>query len=234
MKSSEFASGVLAVCLALGLVLGACSDNGGDNDGGPDACDGCEDGDDGPQTCSRIAECPTYHLCIGGFCQVGTICTGSGEDDCPAGYTCNVMKEVCVPENPCASDPDCAAADPATPHCLVSDGVCVECTEHAHCGDPAEVECNESFECEPIGPDCTSDPDCLASAPSRPHCDQGQGKCFACVIDDHCDGAQVCEPVTRTCMDCYNDNHCLNPYPYCYVSTNTCVECTEDAHCDGD
>jgi len=28
-------------------------------------------GDPGPQTCTTLGDCPTQHLCLGGFCQPG-------------------------------------------------------------------------------------------------------------------------------------------------------------------
>ncbi len=218
--------------LAVALFAAACSggDEGKDT-GFEDACGGldggCGDDDSGPRTCSGIGQCPAHHLCIGGFCQLGTLCIGP--DDCPGGYTCNVMQEVCVPDVLCTGDPDCEAP---TARCLVSDGVCVQCTPQTQvvdCGPVEEAVCNASFECEPVGPDCSGDADC---APPKPRCDPSQGKCVACVTNDHCT-PQVCRLDTKICVDCYTDNHCVNPNPRCWLDTSICVECTADAHCSG-
>jgi len=227
---------LFGLCLGLVLCLTqlGCSGNSGDKDAGPDACDGCEaDDDSGPIACASIGQCPVHNLCLAGFCQPGTACNGA-QTECPNGYECNVMQEVCVPKWTCTGDADCE--DVAAPRCLVADGVCVECTpatQQQDCGDPADVVCSDSYTCEPVGPDCTSDADCVDQAP-KTHCDVGQGKCYACLNDGHCEGALVCKLDTRTCVQCYNENHCTNPYPHCWTDTNTCVECTADVQCTGD
>ncbi len=220
---------LLAAGLSATLVAAGCSGGNGGNDAGLDACDGCDPTDEGPLPCTSIADCPAHHLCLGGFCQLGTICTGTG-DECPEGYVCNIMQEVCVPETPCESDADCTEA--AAPVCLEADGVCVECVEDADCGGGEDVFCNASYQCDVVGPDCSTDADCTEAG--KPHCDQAQGKCVACVNDGHCSGNQVCRPDTHSCVECYANNHCVNPNPYCWLDTTTCVECLEDNHCGGD
>ena len=216
----------LAVCLA----LAGCSGNGGEDDGGIDACDGCGgDDDSGPIPCASIGECPVHHLCLGGFCTLGTICTGA-PGECPDTHECNVMQEVCVPRWTCGSDVDCEDAN--APRCLQPDGVCVECTpatQQQDCGDPAEVYCGASYECTPVGPACESDAQCAAPTP---YCDVGPGVCVPCLNDGHCAGDQVCKLDTHSCVDCFMDAHCVNPTPRCWLDTFTCVECTSDGHCD--
>ena len=222
---------LLILAMSVAFVLAACSGNQESNDSGtPDACTqdgGCGSDENGPQVCTTIAQCPISHLCIGGYCQIGTVCSKAGSDQCPAGYTCNVMQEVCVPESVCASDDDCESP---LPHCLLPDGVCVECTSADHC--PADNICNQTYTCEPQGPDCSSDADCTELG--KPHCDTHIGKCFACVTNEHCTSPQVCETSSHTCVECYNNAHCMNPDPYCWLDTFTCVECLEDAQCGTD
>ncbi len=230
LARSLFIVGACAVfCLPLGT---GCSGGNNDKDAGPDACDGCDGGDDGPIACTSIGQCPVHNLCLGGLCQIGTICTGAG-GECPDTHECNVMQEVCVPKWTCQQDSDCTAENPDVPHCLEGDGVCVECTPATQvedCGPEGEFFCSASYECEPVGPDCSSDADCT---PGQPHCDVGQGKCVVCLNDGHCAGSQVCKFDTHTCVECYNDAHCINPTPQCWEETNTCVECTADVQCSG-
>ncbi|MBN2498056.1 MAG: hypothetical protein JXR96_25930 [Deltaproteobacteria bacterium] len=207
------------------LLLFACSSGTNGSDGGVDG-DGGGGTDEGPRACESTAECPLHHLCIGGFCQPGDACSAS-DDSCPDGYACNFLQEVCVPENPCTSDTDCTES--ATPHCLIGDGVCVECTLDAHCGDPESFFCNASYQCEAVGPDCTGDPDC--TEPDKPHCGL-DGKCYACVTNDHCEGTWVCQPTRHVCVECYLPSHCVSAsLPFCYDLANVCVECLDDMHC---
>lgn len=208
---------------ALAFLFYAC---GGGSGGTPDAGqDG--DGTDGADQdilCQTIGDCPGRHLCLGGVCRPGTVCTSN--DQCPAGYLCMILKEVCVPENPCTGDGDCAAP---TPYCLTSSGICVACREDAHCGQG--MVCNEQFRCAPAGPDCTNDTDC-ADTPALPHCDTAQGKCFACVSDAHC-GLKYCEPTLRQCVECYQAGHCAPPRPYCLTGQHLCVACRDNNDCTG-
>ncbi len=217
---------VLTAALA-GLPLAACSPGGGEEDAGVDALDGDGDDDPGPPPCVTINDCPTRMVCLGGLCQPGTAC--DEDPDCPAGSVCLIIKEVCVPENPCSTDADCTAA--GLPHCLSASGLCVRCLEDAHCGDPAEVFCNDQYACEAVGPDCTSDADCQEAG--RPHCDPVQGKCFACVTDAHCAGGH-CTPDTHQCVDCLVSAHCtVSPHRQCLLPDMICVECLGDADCTG-
>jgi hypothetical protein len=220
MKVFNRAVLMLGLLLAVSLLLGACSGSSG-NDAGLDG-DGYNGGDEGPIACLEIGECPIHNLCLEGFCRMGTIC--KSHTDCPANFTCLILKEVCVPENPCSGDGDCAAP---TPYCLSGSGVCVTCKENAHC--EAGYECNESYECQIIGPDCTDDNDC---ADPKPHCDQAQGKCYPCVEDNHC-SPMWCEPTSRQCVECYDNSHCTSGNPYCLTAAQTCVECRDDNDCSG-
>ncbi len=225
---------VIALLLAFGLAMLplACSSGNGETvDAGTDA-DAGGGGDEGPQSCTSTAECPLNNLCIGGLCQPGEICSNT-EPDCPNGYECNFLKEVCVPEATCTGDGDCTEA-PMT-HCLVSDGVCVECTDAAHCGNVDDYFCNDAYQCEGVGPDCSADDDCEAVDPNKPYCG-ADGKCYACVDDGDCTGGQqVCELNRHVCVDCYLNGHCNIPSePMCYVQANICVECLADTHCAGD
>jgi hypothetical protein len=217
----------LALVPLLALGLAACG-GGGSPDAGLDADDGDGGGDPGPQACQTLNDCPTRHLCLGGFCQPGTACLGN--EDCPAQYACLIMKEVCVPENPCTGDPDCT--EPGASHCQTGSGVCVACLEDAHCGDPGQVFCNAQFQCEAVGPDCTSDADCQAADPQKPRCDPVMQKCFACVTDAHCSNGWRCAPDTRTCVECYQTSHCtLAPYRQCLLAERVCVQCLDESHC---
>ncbi|HOX42220.1 MAG TPA: hypothetical protein PK668_01420 [Myxococcota bacterium] len=220
----------LALLAALAcLPLGACSGGGGEGDGGLDALDGDGDNDPGPPPCTTINDCPVRTVCMGGLCQPGTACLGDG--DCPGGSVCLLMKEVCVPENPCATDADCTSQ--ALPHCLTASGLCVRCLEAVHCGDPAAVFCNDQYECEAVGPDCSTDADCAGDPDGKLHCDPAQGKCVVCANDTHCNG-QHCTPDTRVCVECLSSAHCgVNPFRQCLLPDSVCVECLTDQDCTG-
>ncbi len=73
----------------------------------------------------------------------------------------------------------------------------------------------------------------------------GAGECVECTLDADCDGDQVCDPTTNTCVVCEDtvsggvDEGCDEVLPACHVGSGTtgageCVECTLDADCDGD
>ena len=53
-----------------------------------------------------------------------------------------------------------------------------------------------------------------------------------CGSDLECFGVQHCEPVTRTCLECFLDSHCPSSVaPVCDVRTNLCVGCVSSADC---
>lgn len=199
-----------------------CSGSGAGNDAGYDATDGL-DGQDQDIACTDISDCPISNLCLDGVCQIGTVCKSSA--DCPVNYSCLILKEVCVPDNPCTKDDDCAAP---TPFCLTGGGVCVACKQDGDC--ETGYFCNDSHECEIEGPDCTSDADCTESG--KPFCDTNQGKCYPCVQDSNC-SPQVCEPSMRQCVDCYQDAQCTSGNPYCLPDSHVCVACRDDNDCSG-
>ncbi len=49
-----------------------------------------------------------------------------------------------------------------------------------------------------------------ACAGTLPICDEEAGVCVGCLADTHCEGDQVCEPVSRRCVDpeCVSDEDC--------------------------
>lgn len=73
----------------------------------------------------------------------------------------------------CGADADCAGHE-ATPHCLASYGLCVECREDVHCGEQARcleqrcaATCSSSAQCEGelicldgLCRECQTDSDC--------------------------------------------------------------------------
>lgn len=242
MKHIHRATKIAGLLLALSLPLLGCSNGNGDEcDGGSCIGDADGGGDEGPASCTDIGDCASHHLCINNLCILGTICTSN--DDCPAQYICNVIKEVCVPETPCTSDAECAAP---TPYCITGVGICAECRQDAHCSG-ATPHCSPGGTCEVCTTDnhcaageicqnnscvledgCESDADCEGGK----HCDLTDHKCYTCVTDAHCGGGgYVCEPDMHNCVSCYLDQHCTSG-DHCYTGNFTCVECLEDSHCD--
>ena len=61
--------------------------------------------------------------------------------------------------------------------------------------------------------------------------DAGQGDA-GCGSDLDCFGIEHCEPVTRSCLECFRDSHCPSSVaPVCDVRTNRCVGCVSSANC---
>ncbi|MFT5431241.1 MAG: hypothetical protein ACI9OJ_001920, partial [Myxococcota bacterium] len=149
--------------------------------------------------------CDSEFDCTSGHCLEdedtgdGTICTAVCDDDCPAGYTCDVLVESCpqclnlcfpIPTHacePCASDATCAP------------GVCLDVTDGMACADL----CSDALPC-PDGYDCVAVDDAGVSAcrPTNGSCDctaDNDGAARPCTIANDagsCDGVETCSITT--------------------------------------
>lgn len=101
---------------------------------------------------------------------------------------------------------------------------------------------------------CTKDTDCSHGL----HCEEGSGKCVACVLDAQCGGTRPhCDVVARQCVECLattdcganqtcepNSHRCLDACKkdgdlcpvagqVCHDDQGICVECFRDNQCNG-
>ncbi len=118
----------------------------------------------------------------------------------------------CGPDYPkCDTDDDCASSEKgqAEGNLFCLNGLCQQCREDAHCGDPG-LECNAGV-CEQIPGYCTSESDCPgkqkcrnnqcgAECQDNSECPDGTecqgGSCVAkaeCSSDGDCPNGQICE-----------------------------------------
>jgi len=156
------------------------------------ACGPAAVGPQGPQACSSVQPCAAGRVCADGSCVAP--CT---EGSCATGQ-CN----------------------PAT-------GVCVDCLQNVDCGDGRVCNTFTGL-CNTPAVDCADDGDCDGGA----HCDTAKGACVACVVDEHCGLGAVCDPLAHACVvaqGCGSDDDCDGQV--CDPETRTCVECFHPAHC---
>lgn len=135
----------------------------------------------------KCLECIVDGDCASGRCQqperrcVECVTTA----DCTAG-TCDEKGEC---RAPCAADVDCPKA---SPHCLLAQGLCVGCREHADC-DPMRPVCGQGNKCA----ECATDSDC--TRPGFPACVKARGTCGQCTVDTQCGDAGACDLERAEC-----------------------------------
>lgn len=153
------------------------------------------------------------------FGDAGQACPAAG---CPLGLECSAALGRCVE---CTASSHCGAANPV---CNVASGRCVECRASSDCDAGSVCETAETSRCVPT---CALDAGCelgrcrqLALGPV----------CDACVNEDVCEHMSVtrrCDPARRTCVRCFEDDHCAAPLRHCDRSTGTCRECIDTRDC---
>src|SRR6478735_1815364 len=90
---------------------------------------------------------------------------------------------------------------------------------------PTSGNCNPDTNCS-IGAACNAESDCPGS-----HCDQGRGKCVACLVNADCASEQDC--VASACLTrCTSEEQCTGGL-HCSPS-KYCQACGTDAHCGKD
>jgi hypothetical protein len=196
---------------------------------------------------------------------LGEDCNGDADCDDPVNLcfiaSCSSEGSVCVEQ-----EKDCGDL-----LCDESDGSCVECLVNEDCD---EAIC-EGGVCVAEGSDCSVDADCpvpenlclVASCSSEGSvcveqdkdcgdllCDESDGSCVECLVDQDCDDVAICEdnvcvpeepectidadcvegfcePVSQSCVECLSDLDCTdNGTPLC-GETFSCVQCLDDTDC---
>jgi Cys-rich repeat protein len=125
----------------------------------------------------------------------------------------------------CRTNVDCQNT-PATPVCEAESGQCVECLTDARC--PSGFLCSPQFQCvKPEG--CSIDSECKEGE----RC--SNRKCIPeCQFDSDCvgrPGGNRCDPASRTCVKCWQNNHCLSTQA---CSLGQCVSATKTCYRDLD
>jgi len=89
--------------------------------------------------------------------------------------------------------------------------------------DPNQIRLFESG--TPSDPEVPCSPGLVCALPT-PYC-LGD-LCVACLTDTNC-GNKVCEPSSRTCVDCVTNGDCKSDKPYCFA--NKCRQCLVPENC---
>ncbi len=164
----------------------------------PEADEPCPDGGE----CHRLGELDIYQ-CIAS-------CEESADCRTEDGYVCDAG--LCVP--PCQSNEDCPSEQ--SPYCAVDLGLCVECTDDAHCGDKV-CDHNACVDLTALdGEPCEEDDECVGFCGTQQDFGWLDGYCTrACVADADCGREAVCSPAhDNLCMrscgsheDCVRDGY---------------------------
>ncbi|MCC6621171.1 MAG: tandem-95 repeat protein [Deltaproteobacteria bacterium] len=160
-------------------------------------------------------------------CHEVTPASGNSCVDCETTPDCSVAGDVCDEDAfkcyPCLDDQDGAAVDTG---CETALPLCNEGT--------SPRTCSECFDTD--GPGVVDD-GCNTAEPACKTTANGNGTCVECIVDDDCQGDEVCNP-NNVCVPCENtmagagqDHGCDTAEPICDLSPapETCVECVNDA-----
>ncbi len=119
----------------------------------------------------------------------------------------SLMLTACGPDYPnCENDGDCSGSEKGKAEgklfCL--NGLCQQCREDDHCGDPS-LECNAGV-CEQIPGYCSDASDCPGNQKCR------ENRCGPeCESDDECADGQVCKGgVCEAESECSTDGDCAD------------------------
>lgn len=117
----------------------------------------------------------------------------------------------CTGTGPCSTDSDCDPEGQGYRSCNVDSGLCV-CNDDRGCGD-GEF-CNAVGSCQVVA-GCVSNDECGEQL----FCDVTSSRCLSltecsgdrcCTLDSQCAYGEVCESLTKTCIDgCRDDGDCL-------------------------
>ena len=205
----------------MGIAPGAASC---EANGTCDSCRGSNDCLDGNRSQCDIAS----GVCV--ECLDDTQCTTAGAARCnPGDHTCY----------PCSDPSQCAGKPGVGPLCR-GDGVCVNCTADADCGnDPNASHCGEAGQCVP----CTQDGDCaLVTGKTACTGDGTNGShCVECTDNQDCTNnpnGNVCNLINggiaapNTCVECAANSDCRDPTASRCIQ-NRCQSCQTNADCSG-
>ncbi len=215
------------------------------------SCTGCLDmagpGDVDPGCTMTLNVCDTLAMpsvCVdcevNADCPLGELCDAStnrcvecfGDDDCGAAGVCDLGTNDCTPcladAGPGQVDSGCDAVNNvcdtsgALPVCVDCDGD-QDCDGGAVCAPDARcVECLDSNGAGAI------DAGCSALAPACvPTGALGVSGCAECAVTTDCQGDEVCDPATNSCVGCLSDADCTAGA--CDVPAGLCRPCLDDA-----
>ncbi len=196
---------------------------------------GCGDETNGPsggeQGCLVNADCDSGYRCEGGVCVPESSSGCTENSDCEPGYRCE--GGVCVPEellDECVGD-DCCGENA---YCQTTEegSVCVceenyerrgdECVPKSRVADCTNTKPdNSSWTPEYIGGKISQTWDGDAFVPPADTCEWECNPGY----HEHQEGGSI------KCSECFEDEHCSSPTPYCSSETRECVECDDDQHC---
>lgn len=151
-------------------------------------------------------------------------CTGcNSNSDCrdPMRPICDSAAHVCRPCSAATERMDCT--DPLFPRCAAtgsSVGRCVECVSTGDC-PRTRPTCGTDNACHP----CSSDSDCMGSAPACATMGTRTGQCVPCTADRHCTGSAHCDTAMNVCVGCRTNADCSGSTPICDGVTHVCRAC---------
>lgn len=148
-------------------------------------------------------------------------CECDGLVDCADGRICETDRRRCVPDL-CVAAGECASGAPCDPYtgkCVEgTDGIGVACASDADCppAEPCGLVCNRPLGiCQPRNC-CVVD--CAGSCSDLLH------GCYLCLSDCDCLGAGICDPSTRTCVECRTDKMSISrPNSELYEFYEVCI-----------
>ncbi len=192
-----------------------------------------------PDVCAEDADCRGARVCDGGACHAPC----AVDDDCVGAQRCDAETGHCAVEGGCQTDEDCpglslcgAAGACFLPDCETNDdceGACVDrrCAEGPPMACGPDTPCPRPQVCTALGA-CALDAACRANSDcpaESPRCDAFDGRCFECLADVDCAGAERCEG--RSCVydgACDDDDACPGDRS-CRAGV-----CVESPDCAGD
>ncbi len=225
MKGMRILLGLSFLALLMVSSPYGCGTPGGGTDGG---------GDKGK--CQKDADCAKNEVCDTAIGKCFPSC--EKDADCDTGNKCDTAKKRCVCNPDTCKEPDIAngGCNPVTNFCDTKCKDDTECDTGEKCiGQDGNKFCQKP---EDVKDECTKNEDC---PDDKPVCDTASTpkKCIAkqgeCKVDEDCpDDKPFCEDMSKTCVQCLQDEDCDKGYT-CDV-TNTCqksgpVACKDTATC---
>ena len=205
-RPAFFRAGVL---LATGLVLIACSSEGGAGGAGA--------------SCSTDNDCLDGLICVIGLCTP-TITSCTSDDQCPGGAC---VAGACTGLGGCTSDLDCPEDMTCGPDWKCTSGVQPECTIDAECddGDGNTTDACVGGSCSntPIVVGCVVDDDCLDGNPCSADSCVGE-ICDYQDVPGCCTTDAQCDDESEFTVDACVDNAC--------EYTTAEVPCEHDGECE--